>query len=59
MILLFEDFMGVEDMITTDMFTHNKLLNKREEILNSITLNDTKEILSNSDWSNKSTLIIK
>lgn len=59
MILLFEDFMGVEDMITTDMFTHNKLLNKREEILNSITLNDTKEILSNIDWSNKSTLIIK
>ena len=59
MILLFEDFMGVEDMITTDMFTHNKLLNKREEILNSITLNDTKEILSNIDWSNKRTLIIK
>ena len=59
MILLFEDFMGVEDMITTDMFTHNKLLNKREEILNSITLNDTKEILINIDWINKSTLIIK
>lgn len=59
MILLFEDFMGVEDMITTDMFTYNKLMNNREKILKSITLNDAKEMINSLDLNNKSTLIIK
>lgn len=59
MILLFEDFMGVEDMITTDMFNYNKLLNKREDILKSITLTDTKLVIKSLNLNNKSTLIIK
>ena len=59
MILLFEDFMGVEDMITTEIFTYNKLINKREEILKNITLDDIKEVTNTIDLNNKSTLIIK
>lgn len=59
MILLFEDFIGVEDMITTDMFTYNKIITNREEILKSITLIDVKECISSIDLNNKSTLIIK
>ena len=59
MILLFEDFIGVEDMITTDMFTYNKIITNREEILKSITLTDVKEYISSIDLNNKSTLIIK
>lgn len=59
MILLFEDFMGVEDMITTDMFNYNKLLNKREDVLKNITLTDTKLVIKSLNLNNKSTLIIK
>ena len=59
MILLFEDFIGVEDMITTDMFTYNKIITNREKILKSINLIDVKECISSIDLNNKSTLIIK
>ena len=59
MILSFEDFMEVEDTITSEIFTYNKLLNKKEELLKSITLTDVKEVLKTIDINNKCTLLIK
>ncbi len=59
MILSFEDFMEVEDTITSEIFTYNKLLNKKEESLKSITLTDVKEVLKTIDINNKCTLLIK
>ena len=51
--------MEVEDTITSEIFTYNKLLNKKEESLKSITLTDVKEVLKTIDINNKCTLLIK
>ena len=54
LILSFEDIMEVEDFITSEMFEYNKLLNKKEELIENITLKDVKEVISLLDFSNKS-----
>lgn len=58
-ILSFEDIMGIEDMITGEMFYFKKIMNKRDEIINSLTLKEAKETISKLDLSHKSIFVIK
>lgn len=58
LILSFEDLMQVEDNIATDVFTYNKPINNRDEILKSITLKEINDTLKSIDLNNKSILKI-
>lgn len=58
LILSFEDIMGIEDNITTDVLTYNKVINNRDEIVKSITLKEINDVLKNINIKNKSILKI-
>lgn len=59
LILSFEDIEIIEDNITTNILRYNKLINNEDEIIKSITLKETNEVLKNINKKNKSTLKIK
>ena len=54
LILSFEDIIGAEDNITTEIFENFKLNNKKEELINSITLKEANDILKLVNIKNKS-----
>ncbi len=58
LILAFEDIIGIEDMITTELFTYNKLNNKKDEIIKEITLSDAKKVIDSISLKDKSILKI-
>ena len=58
LILSFEDIMEVEDNIATEVFTYNKLINNRDEIIKNITLNEINSALKTINLNNKSILKI-
>ena len=58
LILSFEDIMQVEDIVATEIFTYNKLINNRDDIIKSITLNEINDALKSIDLNNKSILKI-
>ena len=49
LILSFEDIMQVEDIVATEIFTYNKLINNRDDIIKSITLNEINDALKSID----------
>ncbi len=59
LILSFENILDIEDRIATEIFTYNKVINNRDEIINSISLSDVNKVLSNISLDNKSILKIK
>ena len=58
-ILSFEDIVGVEDMITSDIFAYNKLLNNIDKVFYDINLKEANSYLKDLDLKNKTTLVIK
>ncbi len=54
LILGFEDICEVEDKITSEVLTFNKLLEGQEELVKSITLEEVKEVIKAFDFSNRS-----
>lgn len=58
LILSFEDIMQIEDNIATEIFTYNKLINNRDEIINSITLKEINDAIKTINIKNKSILKI-
>ena len=58
-ILSFEDIVNVEDIITSDMFSYKKLFNKVDEMVNSITIKDVKNVINSLNLNNKTILIMK
>ena len=58
LILSFEDIMDVEDKITTEILTYNKLLTDEDEIIKSITLKDIEYVINELKIENKSILKI-
>lgn len=59
LILSFEDILLVEDMITTDIFNYNKLINNRKSIVESININEVNEVINSINLQNKSIFMIK
>ena len=59
LILSFENILDIEDRIATEIFTYNKVINNRDEIINNISLSDVNKVLSNISLDNKSILKIK
>ena len=59
LILSFEDIVNVEDMITTNILSYNKLLNKMEDVVREYKLSDVKDVIKLIDINNKSVLIMK
>ena len=58
-ILGFEDIINVEDIITSNLFSYNKLPNDIEEVVNSIKLSEVKDAIKSINLDNKSLLIMK
>ena len=58
-ILGFEDIINVEDIITSNLFSYNKLPNDIEEVVNSIKLSEVKDAIKSINLDNKNLLIMK
>ncbi len=58
LILNFEDIVQIEDIIATEMFNYNKILNNKEEEIKSITLKDVQTLLKKINLNTKSIVII-
>lgn len=59
LILSFENILDVEDRISTEVFTYNKVINDRDEIIKSISLSDVNYLLNSICLDSKSILKIK
>lgn len=59
LILSFENILDVEDRISTEVFTYNKVINDRDEIIKSISLSDVNKLLNSICLDSKSILKIK
>lgn len=59
LILSFENILDIEDRITTEVFTYNKVINNRDEIIKSIGLVEANKTLKSISLDSKSVLKIK
>lgn len=59
LILSFENILDIEDRITTEVFTYNKVINNRDEIIKSINLSEANKTLKSISLDSKSVLKIK
>ena len=59
LILSFENILDVEDRIASEVFTYNKVINDRDNIIKSITFSEVNKLLKSINLESKSVLKIK